>query len=470
MSESVLKLKEMTVDDVFDYLRGINYYTEEYEDIAEQFEDYVVDNSLECSKKFPIIHRYEYDIQQIFLLRIEYAAFTGKKIDLEPFIKYAESRKFDSKSLAFDDLTSSVFKIIGSGLDGNAVEPKLKNRICKQVFRVARCKIGENNENYPKSNDDSLTIAIDDAGGISFGLLFKYAKWNKDRVMTADTKKILEDYANRRIPHTIARHAAIGSHMPLLRRLDSEFAEELVRKITGIKRYKIAFWDALVSYSKPDKGILESMPGWYSEFLNGEIAKDLSNRLLYLSSMRHVTAGYLWNVDGYKDIFDEFVTSASAKMINMCCWFAPEVFEKNNAAEFKDKLRKLWKNERFVENADLEKWFSPSPLEKKESIGLLLNYLKCKEKVAHAAAKDLDKYIDEYPIEAAQCLYYMIKKCEDCGSSDTIERQLEKLLAKNDRSITKEFLRIKDLIKSLGYNVEYSKKAPHNVRIRKRKF
>ena len=468
ISESILKLKEMTADEIFDYLRGINYYAEEYEDIVEQFESYVMNNSLECSKKFPIIRRYEYDMQQAFLIRIEHAASIGRPIDLEPFVKHAESRKLNAESLAFDDLMSSVFKIIRSGLDGNVAEPKLKDRICRQVFRAARCKSMESEEAYPESDADSLTIAFDDDGGISFDLLFKYVEWAKYSTLTADVRKILEDYANNHIPHTIARHAAIGSYLPLLHRLDSEFTKELTKKITRSRRYKIAFWDGFVSYSVPDNGILESMPDWYNEFLNGEIAKDLRGRLLYLSSMQHVTAGYLRDAGCYDDIFEEFVNKAGAEMINKCSRYVSRMLENNEGAGFKDKLRRLWKDQRFIENADLEKWFWHSPLEKKESIELLLNYLKRKEKVAYARAKDLDEYVDECPIKAAQCLYYMIKKCDSPGSPGTIERQLEKLLAKNDHNIAKEFLRIEKLIKSQGRNVEYSKSAPYNVRIKRR--
>ena len=465
--ESALKLKEMSVDEVFDYLRGINYYTKGYENIIRQFEDYVTNNSLECSKKFPMILEYEHGIQQTFLIGIEGAAFVGKKIDLEPFIKHVESRKFDEKSLAVNDLTLSVFRIIESGLGGNGIDPKLKDRICRQVLRVARCEIMENEESYPKSNVDSLTIAINDAGGISFVLLFKYIEWSKDSILTTDVRKILEDYANNHIPHTIARHAAIGWNLPLLRKLDSEFTKKLIKKITIIERCKIAFWDAFVSYNNPSEVMLKFMPDWYNEFLNGEIAKDLRERRVYISNMQHVIAGYLRDASGCKDIFDEFINSASAETINTHCWSAFRI-ENDETAEFKDRLKKLWKNEKFIEKADLGKWLHYSPLEKKENIELLLNYLRSREKVSHGNASDLDEYMDEYPVEAAQCLYYMIEKCKAPGSLDAIGRQLEKLLAKNDRNVKNEFLRIEMLIKSLGYNVEYSKKTLYNVHIKRR--
>ena len=469
ISDFTLKLKEMTVDEAFDYLRDINYYTEEYEDIIEQFEDYVMNNSLECSKKFPIIRNYEYNIQQIFLVVIEDAAFAGKKIDLEPFIKYAENRKFNAKYLAFDDLAWSVFRIIRSGLDGNSIEPKLKDRICRQVLRVARCKSAENAENYLKSDTDSLTIAINDGGGMSFELLFKYAEWSKDSVLTKDIRKILEDYASNLIPHTIARHAAIGFQLPLLFHLDAEFTKELIKKITSIEQYKIAFWDAFVSYNKPDEYMLESMHGWYNEFLNGEIAKDLHGRHFYLSNMRHVIIGYLWDIAGYKNIFDEFINNASAEMINTHCWSIFRI-ENNEASEFKDKLRKLWKNEKFIEKADLGKWFHYSPLEKKESIELLLNYLTRNAKATYGNANELGEYIDECPIEAARCLYYMIERCEAPGSLYTIERLMEKLLAKNDRNVANEFSIIEKLIKSRGYNIEHSKNAPYKVCIERHEY
>ena len=465
--ESAPKLKEMSADEVFDYLSGRNHYTEEYEDIMEQFEYYVTNNSLECSKKFPIIREYEYRIQQIFLIKIEGAAFVGKKIDLEPFIKYVEGRKFDAKSLAFDDFTLSVFRIIESGLSRNGIDPKLKDRIGRQVLRAARCESTEIEESYPKSNTDSLTIAMNDAGGISFVLLFKYLEWSKSSVLTADVRKILENYASSHASHTIARHAVIGWNLPLLLRLDAKFAKKLMKKMAGIARYKIACWDAFVLYNKPCKDILESMSDWYGEFLNGEIAKDLHERRVYSSNMQHVIAGYLRDVAGCKDIFDEFINDANAEMINTHCWSIFRI-ENDETAEFKDRLRKLWNNEKFIEKADLGKWLHYSPLEKKESIELLLNHLTRKEKITHGNVSDLDEYIDEYPVEAAQCLYYMIEKCEAPGSTDAIERQLEKLLAKNNRNIANEFLRIERLIKSRGYNVECSKKTLYNVHIKRR--
>ena len=468
-TESVLKLKKMTVDEVFDYLRDVKPYTEEHDYAAEQFEEYVKKNPLECAKKFPAIYEYDYDMQHVFFERMEYAARFGKKIDFEPFVKRIEDEKFDAERLDFDDSVWPVIRIIGDGLEGNALDPKLKDRTYRQILRIARCKSAENAKGYPRSCHDSRIITVNDAGGASFDLLFQYVEWSNDGVIPKAVREILENYADNRGLHTIARHGAIGAWLPLLHRLDSEFTSGLIEKITRLKRYKIAFWDSFVSYNRPKKDILKSMSEWYNEFLNGKIAKDLHTSRLYLSNMQHVTVGYLRNMDGYDSIFDEFVNTGSAKMINMCCWVIFRVLEENNAIDFKDKLRKLWKNKRFIENAELGKWFSVSPLEKKESIELMLNYLKRRTAVTHVHAEDLNEYIDEYPLKAAQCLYHMIKKYEAPGSADIIAKQLERLLAKNDSGVAREFLRIERLIKLRGYNVEYSKKAPHNVRIQKRK-
>ena len=468
-TESVLKLKKMTADQVFDYLRDVKPYTEEHDDVAEQLEDYMAKNPLECAKKFPAIYEYDYEMQAVFFEGIEYAALAGKKIDFEPFIKHIEDEKFDAERLDFDDSMWPVIRIIGDGLKGNAIDSKLKDRICRQILRIARCKGVENAKGYPKSYCDSRIITINDAGGKSFDTLFQYVKWSNDGDIPKTVREILEDYANNRDLYTIARHAAIGARLPLLHRLDSEFTGRLIEKITKLKRYKIAFWDAFATYNAPNVAILKSMPEWYNEFLNGKIAKDLHNTRFYLSNVQHVTVGYLRGVDGYEAIFDEFVNTASAKMINLCCWSVFSVLEEKGAIEFKDKLRRLWKDKRFIGNADLGKWFSSSPLEKKESIDLMLNYLKRRKAVAYVHAKDLDEYIDEYPIKAAQCLYYMIKKYEAPGSADIIAKQLERLLAKNDSGIAREFSRIEKLIKSLGYTVEYSKKTPYNVRIKRHK-
>ncbi len=465
------KLYEMTVEEAFSFVQAKKpeLDEEEHEDLLGQFENYVADNSLKCSKKVSALDRYSDEVRQAFFDGTEYAVICNKSIDWECFIKCVENEKFAESNLSMPKLLRQVLRVISRGLENNAIGLEFKDRIRSQVLKMARCKSAENDEAYPKSDADSLTISGNDAGGISFDLLFKYAEWSKDSVLAKDSRKILEDYANNHIPYTIARHAAIGVRLPLLFQLDPEFAKELIGKLAIIERYKIAFWDAFVSNNKQYKDILESMSSWYDEFLNGEIAKDLHSRFFYHSTAEHAMLGYLHDIDEYDIIFDKFLNTTDPKSINICCWFLSELLKRNSEIKFKDKIIGIWKDPRFIKNADLEILFAHSPFEKKMSLELLLNYLEKKEQPTcgmHVGL--LDDYLDEYPIETAQCMRLTIKKVEASGRASKIEEQLGRLLDKGRKDIRDQCERIREEIENRGYAADFSDESPHKVRITKR--
>ena len=461
----------MTADEAFSFVQAKKSELPEYEyeDLLGQFENYVTDNPLKCSKKVSAIGRYNDEVRQAFFDGAEYAVICSKAIDWECFIKLVENEKFDESGLSLSRLLQQVLRVIGRGLENNSIGHEFKDRICTQVLKMARCKSAENDEAYPKSDADSLTISINDAGGISFDLLFKYMAWTKDIVLASDARKILEDYADNHIPHTIARHAAIGVRLPLLFKRDLEFTKELTGKLAASERCKIAFWDAFVSHNGPYEDMLESMSDWYDEFLNGEIAKDLHGRFFYHATAKHAMRGYLHGIGMYDAIFERFLNTTDPDSINTCCWLLSELLRRKIKIECNDKIISIWMDPRFIKNADLEVLFAHTPFEKKKSLELLLNYLEKKEKLTHGMNIELlDEYLDEYPIETAQCMRLVIKKVEGPGEAGKIEEQLGRLLDKGRKDIRDQCERIREEIENRGYAADFSDESPHRVRIKKR--
>ena len=87
--------------------------------------------------------------------------------------------------------------------------------------------------------------------------------------------------------------------------------------------------------------------------------------------------------------------------------------DKDNDPKFnKQKLIEMWKRPSVLQY-DLDRWFRDSPLDKKTSISLYLNYVKGYRKKFNLNYTSIDalcSYIEDFPQEVADCLEILIDK------------------------------------------------------------
>jgi hypothetical protein len=462
-----------TIDEVFDIVKKHKptLHTMPYEDrTIASFGDYVRKNSLECSKKSTEIENLDPKIQYTFLSSIEDAVNTKKKIDWNSTItlieSYAKSASPHTSSISMFDPMLESCRIIEKGLKENQIDFELKDRIwdlIRKFIEFSNKKEDIEDIEYPNVNSDSLTISINNVEGLSFHTLFRYVWWcynqkkSKD-VFTDDIKKILEDYVNKKSGyHTISRHSAIGLYIPTMLYFDPEWTDKAVLSIIfSSKANKIAFWDSFVSFNQVQKNILTHLQGLYNEFLNGAITNNLHEKNFYHSTIEHVTLGYLYGITNFDKIFDDFISKADAVSIEHCGFFITRILSDNpDVSKFKDKIISLWKNQRFIDYANLDMWFIRKPFDKKENIQLFLNYMQHhsgKFMPVYFPLEELGEYVDDFPRDVAEGLQIFVDNLESTHLPKMLKSMLKKLQSKKIPEVNDICNKIIDVLITLGYN------------------
>lgn len=431
------------------------------------FENFVINNLSECSKKASKILDLDPRMQHAFLSAIERTS-KKKYVDWNSIVTLIEHLVISISygthhSSMFDPILDSC-RIINEGLREYRIDYALKERIWALVQRFIKLSNARDDisEKYSSHAMDSPTVSLNNIEGVSFHTFFQYIRWcyhnekSKD-VFTVDVKKVLKDYLNDKHGHTISRHAAIGMHMDTMFRFDPEWTEcIMLPKIFSNKDNKVAFWESYVLHNQAQHNTLLRLHALYDQFLNKKITKDMHKKEFYHSTIDHVTLGYLYCVKHFDEIFKRFISNAEPESINHCGFFITRVLSKNpDVAEFKDKIIKLWTIQTFIDHADLGTWFTRSPLNQKESIELFLNYLRCHVGELNPTSfpfEELDKNIDKFPDHVAKCIQNYVDRPSSKYFPDTLKPILKKLLDKKMSAVTKICECIINELLSRGYN------------------
>ena len=438
--------------------------------IVASFEDYVSKNSLECSKKSSYIVDADLKIQYAFLSGLGNAINSKKQVDwasLLPVIKSTFENAISSTSYhptSFNPVMES-FIIIEHGLKETKLDYLLKDQIWEIIIQMI--EIGNNHpgqEEYPNENNDSLTMMIDDLGGLSLSALFRYVIWCNDNekskhVFTEQVKKVVGDYVGKlHGHHTIAKHAALGLYTPTMFYFDEDWTDKLLDgKIFSSKDVKIAFWDSYV-INNVNKHSLTHLYKLYREFLNGKILNGFHEKNVYQSTTEHVVLGYLYDVENYDKLFVDFISGADAQSINHCGFFVSRILADNSdVATFKDKIESLWQNQKFIDHVDLIRWSVKSPFDKKKTMELILQYMKrCREKfnATRFLLDELDEYVDDYPFEVAQCIQLFLNNLDSYNYLPRrhMEDMIKSLLIKKIENVNKICQNIIDELVENGHN------------------
>ena len=121
----------------------------------------------------------------------------------------------------------------------------------------------------------------------------------------------------------------------------------------------------------------------------------------------------------------------------------------------KQKLIEMWKRPSVLQH-DLDRWFRDSPLDKKTSISLYLNYIKgYREKfnLIYASIDALCSYIEGFPQEVADCIEILIdKRLNNYIPEEKIRDVLTSLLAIGDKQISTKCDTIIEKVALLGHD------------------
>jgi hypothetical protein len=238
---------------------------------------------------------------------------------------------------------------------------------------------------------------------------------------------------------------------------DPEWTDKAVLSIIfSSKANKIAFWDSFVSFNQVQKNILTHLQGLYNEFLNGAITNNLHEKNFYHSTIEHVTLGYLYGITNFDKIFDDFISKADAVSIEHCGFFITRILSDNpDVSKFKDKIISLWKNQRFIDYANLDMWFIRKPFDKKENIQLFLNYMQHhsgKFMPVYFPLEELGEYVDDFPRDVAEGLQIFVDNLESTHLPKMLKSMLKKLQSKKIPEVNDICNKIIDVLITLGYN------------------
>lgn len=470
VSESEL-FSGKTIDEMFAIVKEYDFNSSTmpyYSTIVTSFENFVMNNTMECSKRASEIVALDPRIQHAYLFEINRAVKQKKKINWDCAVALVEHYTGSIlPNTPHDSMLSHILEswwLIEEGLVRKQIDYRLKDRLWILVQKIIEISNtdAEMDVKYPNGGEDSLTISKNNIGGISFYILFGYVLWcshnekSKD-VFTQDVKKILEDYVNKNlVEHTISRHSVMGMYVNTMLEFDPEWTDHILPKIFSNIANKLAFWESYVISNQVHLSTLSRLYVWYNEFLNNSITKSMHEREFYHLTIEHVTLGYLYCVKHYDEIFNRFISKADPESLSYCGYFMTRVFSKNpDVAKFKDKIKKMWKTQSFIDHADLNMWFDQKPFDRKESIELFLNYLQLHPEELDPISfpfEKLEKYADEFPWDVAQCIQIFVSRPKWNDFPDTLKPMLEKLL---DRKIPRVDYICKQIIDDLvirGHN------------------
>ena len=278
-----MSFSEKTIDEVFAIIQkpSIFYASSNENMMIASFGEFVRNNPMECSKKSSEIIILESRLQNAFLSAIENSVSMKKEIDWNSVLglieHYVDLVSPNPPSNFMFDPMLKCCDIIKIGLEKYQIDYNLKDRIWNLVQKFITLSNTDINQNtsYPDEGANSLTISINNIGGVSFHTLFRYLLWchhneKSKNVFTDNIKKILENYINKKIGnHTISRHSAIGLHLSTMLFFDSKWTDDVIlAKIASSKSTKIAFWDSFALYTHDvHQNTLIHMYKWYDKML-----------------------------------------------------------------------------------------------------------------------------------------------------------------------------------------------------------
>ena len=463
---------DKTVDQVFEIVKNHTVSKEHfafYDTTIVAFRKHVESIPLEYSKKSSELELSDAAIQYELFSGLESAVQKDKDIKWEgvlPLIEHIVLSAHHDKNPVSESygIIQRICSLIEVGFKKDSIGFQLKDRVWKVIKPLV--EIGtraQEPEGYPNNKTNSLDMSINNINGMSFHVVYQYAVWcerrgNTKRILVPEAKQVFEDYLNKKLGgHTVSRHAVLGVFFPNFYYLDRRWTKNILEKIRSGKNEWIAFWDGYVSWNNLYRYAFDDLYKWYDQFLNNEgLIRNCKLEHSYNSTIDHTMLAYFYDLDNADNLVEKFLDKADELAgkddedklsIKHCIHHIGMIIkDKDDNPKFnKQKLIKMWERPSVLQH-DLDRWFRDSPLDKKTSILLYLNYVKIYSKkinLIYASIETLCSYIEDFPQEVADCLEILIdKRLNNHIPEEKIRDMLKSLLAIGDKQISTKCMRI----------------------------
>ena len=457
--------RDKTVDQVFEIVKSYTvpkYSFAFYDTTIATFRKHVESNPLEYSKKASELELSDVAMQYELFSGLESAVQKDNDIEWEGVLPLIEhivlSIPHDKNPVSKSYGTiQRICSLIEVGFKKDSIGFQLKDR----VWKVVKSLVGigthvQEPEGYPNNETNSLEMSLNNVNGMSFHVVYQYAVWcerhgNTKRVLVPEAKQVFEDYLNKKLEgHTVSRHAVLGVFFPNFYYLDQQWIKNTLERIHSGKNEWIAFWDGYVSWNKLYRYVFDDLYKWYNQFLNdGGLIRNRKLEQPYNSTIDHTMLAYFYDLDNADRLVEKFLSDADELAgkgdedklsIGHCVHHIGMIIkDKDDDPKFnKEKLIKMWKRPSVLQH-DLDRWFRDSPLDKKTSISLYLNYIKGYQKkfnLIYASIDAFSSYVEDFPQEVADCLEILIdKRLNNYIPEEKIRDVLTSLLAIGDNQI-----------------------------------
>ena len=474
--------RDKTADQVFEIVKNYTvpkYSFAFYDTTIATFRKHVESNPLEYSKKASELELFDVTIQYELFSGLESAVQKDKDIEWEGVLSLVEhivsSIPHDKNPVSKSyDIIQRICSLIEVGFKKDSIGFQLKDR----VWKVVKSLVGigthvQEPEGYPNNETNSLEMSINNINGMSFHVVYQYAVWcerhgNMKRILVPEAKQVFEDYLNKKLGgHTVSRHAVLGVFFPNFYYLDRRWIKNILEKIHSSKNEWIAFWDGYVSWNSLYGYVFDDLYKWYNQFLNdGGLIRNRKLEQPYKSTIDHAMLAYFYGLDNADSLVEKFLSDADELdgkgdedelSIKHCVHHIGMIIkDKDDDPKFnKQKLIEMWKRPSVLQH-DLDRWFRDSPLDKKTSISLYLNYIKgYREKfnLIYASIDALCSYIEGFPQEVADCIEILIdKRLNNYIPEEKIRDVLTSLLAIGDKQISTKCDTIIEKVALLGHD------------------
>jgi len=467
--ESKPKLFEgKTIEEVFKEVK--NYVPQgefSFEDtVVVTFREFVENNSMECSERCMELKNSDYNILHELFYGFKNAIKDNKKINWEMTVQLIQeivtpikdAKTYSPKPY---DYMPTIYSLIEEGLKKDAIPFDLQDKLWKLLEILVEIGTFTNEqEDYPKSDIDSLNMSINNLNGMSFHAIYQYAIWyekhsESKRVFVPKVKKIFDDYLDKKLGgHTISRHAVLGVNFPNFYYFDGEWARSILGKIVSSKNTKIAFWEGYVSWNRLYRYTFADLHSLYNEFLNKDLVSTLKRKHAFESTITHMALAYFYDLENADEVFEKFLETAEPSAIEHCVFHIGTILKGDKTDEKfnKEKLVNLWSNE-SLQNHSLERWFRNSPLEKEKTISLYLEHLKNftgRLNLVTMTLEGLNSYSDEFSLQVAECVELLVAKQAQNYINQEIKDILKKLIDNKDEAVNTVCRRTIEQLATLG--------------------
>ena len=471
--------RNKTANQVFEIVKNYTVPNKSFtfDDTTEAFRKYIENNPSECSKKSSELESSNAIIQYTLFLGLRDAVQQGKYIEWKRVLSLIEyvvlsMPRGKNYTLKFYDPIQSICSLMDEGLKKDSIGFQLKDRVWKVIKPLIEIgTYAQEPEDYPNNQTNSLTISINNVNGMSFHVVYQYAVWcerhdNEKSILMPEAKQVFDDYLDKKLGgHTISRHAVLGVFFPNFYYLDRQWVKKILAKIHSGKNEWIAFWDGYVVWNKLYGYVFDDLYSWYDQFLNEKgLIQNLALKQSYNSTMDHAMLAYFYDLDNADSFVEKFLDNADKLdnkdeeiklLIGHCVHHIGLIIKDIDPKFNKQKLANMWKRPSVLQH-NLDRWFRDSPLDKKTTISLYLDYIKGYQKKFDLVSTSIGVfclYIKGFPQEVVNCLEILIaKRANNHIPEEKTKDVLKSLLAIDNELIRAQCFTIIGEVRRSGYD------------------